>query len=82
MQLSDIAPVRGKVLIRRDKQEELTGNGIIIANTDRGRRATGEVLTGEHVGKRVVFAPGITNSFDVEGGKVTLILEKDIAAFV
>lgn len=80
MQLSDIKPFKGKVLVRKDKSDDKTSTGIILGMNDKGRSVTATVLAGELEGKRIVFNPGISSTFDVEGEKVTVIYEYDIVA--
>lgn len=75
-------PVKGKVLIRKDTTADTTNTGIILGKNDKGRIVTAEVLSGEHAGKRIVFNPGISNTFDLNGDKVTVIFEYDIVAYL
>lgn len=82
MLLTEIKPVKGKVLIRKDKTDDKTTAGIILGTNDKGRRVTATVLAGALEGKRIVFHPGISSTFDVDGDKVSVIFEYDIIAIL
>lgn len=79
MDISKLKPVPGKVLIRKDKVEDKTSNGIILGINDKGRCLTGTRLD---TGERIVIKPGITSVFDVEGDRLTLIFEHDIIGLI
>ena len=80
MLLSDIVPAKGKVLIKKDAVEDKTASGIIHGMNSKGRCVTATVLSGPRKGQRIVFNPGISSTFAVEGEKVTVIFEYDIVA--
>ena len=82
MQLSELKPVKGKVLIRKDKQSDETRSGIVLGKSDKGRIVTAEILSGDKAGSRIVFNPGVSNNFDVEGDKVYVIFESDIIGYL
>ena len=72
-------PARGKVLIKKDKVEDKTTNGIMLGMNDKGRCVTATVV---NTGQRIVFNPGISSTFDFEGEKLTVIFEYDIIATI
>jgi co-chaperonin GroES (HSP10) len=76
----DVVPAPGKVLIRKDTVAEKTAGGIILGMNDKGRCVTATVISGDKKGKRVVFNPGISSTFELNGEKVTVIFEYDIIA--
>lgn len=76
----DFTPVTGKVLIRKDKPTDITKGGIVLGKTAQGRVVTGEILSGERKGKRIVFNPGISSTFEIGEDKVSVIFEYDVIA--
>jgi len=80
MLLSDIVPSKGKVLVKKDAVEDKTKTGIIHGTNSKGRCVTATVLSGDRAGQRIVFNPGISSTFEVEGEKVSVIFEYDIIA--
>lgn len=80
MLLSDIIPLKGKILIKKDAVADRTVSGIIHGMTSKGRCVTATILSGERAGQRIVFNPGISSTFEVEGVKVTVIFEYDVIA--
>ena len=80
MLLSDIVPAKGKLLIQKDAVEDKSKEGIIHGMTSKGRCVTATILSGDRQGQRIVFNPGISTTFEVEGTKVTVIFEYDVIA--
>lgn len=76
----NIVPAKGKVLIKKDTVADKTNAGIVLGMNDKGRCVTALVLSGDKKGKRVVFNPGISSTFELDGQKVTVIFEYDIIA--
>ena len=77
-----ITPAKGKVLLKKDKLEDKTASGIVLGKSDTGRCVTGTIMSGKRTGERVVFDPGISSHFDVEGEKIFIIFEYDIIGTV
>ena len=75
-------PVKGKVLVKKDLPADITKQGIVLGMNSKGRCVTATVLSGEDKGKRIVFNPGISSTFEVEGVKLTVIFEYDVVATI
>ena len=82
MLLSDIVPAKGKILIQKDAIADKSKAGIILGMNSKGRCVTSTVISGKRKGERIVFNPGISSTFEVEGVKLTVIFEYDVVATI
>ncbi len=73
-------PIKGKVLVQKDLPADKTKQGIVLGMNSKGRCVTATVLSGEQAGQRIVFNPGISSTFDIDGERVAVIFEHDIIA--
>ncbi|WP_283169916.1 co-chaperone GroES [Curtanaerobium respiraculi] len=91
----NLKPIGDRIIVKQDEAEETTAGGLVLANSNKEKPTSGEVLAvgegkvndkGEHlpmpvkVGDHVLYAKYGGTEVEVEGEKVVILRADDIYA--
>ena len=92
-----LKPIEDKVIIRRDKEEQVTTSGFVLAGVQEEKQGTGEVLAkgpgimlnnGDfveipfEVGDRVAFSKYSGTEIEHDGEELIILAYRDILAVI
>lgn len=92
-----LKPIEDKVIIRRDKEEQVTTSGFVLAGVQEEKQGTGKVLAkgpgimlnnGDfveipfEVGDRVAFGKYAGTEIEHDGEELTILAYRDILAVI
>ena len=72
--------INGFIFIRADKPQEKLDSGLILSTENQKDPQTGEVVHGEHKGKRVLFKRYKFEDIDIDGEVLMVGKVEDIYA--